>query len=242
LKGVSTSTGKSIRGRDRRRYRAARDRRRSCRRCLFLLAFAALAHAEIIDRIAVSVGSHVITQSELDREIRVTAFLNGVKPDLSPAGKRATADRMVEQQLIRDELESNRYPIPAAGEVEPELNAFKKKYYPTEEAYQKALTADGIRDKDVRDELLWQRELLLFIEIRFQPGVQVSEQEIQDYFDKVVEPAARLAHPGQPISLEDYREQIENTLTGQRADEQMDNWLEQARRRTEIIYHPEVFQ
>jgi len=65
------------------------------------------ATGEIIDRIAISVGKHVITTSNLDREIRVNAFLNESPPDFSPAGKRATAGRMVEQALVRDELEDS---------------------------------------------------------------------------------------------------------------------------------------
>src|SRR5689334_4252433 len=85
--------------------------------------------ADIIDRIAVSVGNRVITASDLDREIRVTAFLNGAKPDFSAANKRATAERMVEQKLIQRELENSRYPVPARTEVEPELEQFKKKYF-----------------------------------------------------------------------------------------------------------------
>ena len=100
----------------------------------------------------------------------------------------------------------------------------------------------GITDQDVKDVLLWQRTLLLFIEVRFRSGVQVTGQEIRDYFDKVVQPAAEAAHPGQPIALEDYRDRIEHTIAGQRDDLQMDTWLKEARSRTEIVYHEEAFQ
>ena len=92
------------------------------------------------------------------------------------------------------------------------------------------------------DELLWQRTLLQFIEIRFRPGVQVTNEEIQAYFDQVVSPAARAAHPGQPVALEDFRNQIETTLTGQRVDQEMDVWLKEARRHTDIVYHEEAFR
>jgi hypothetical protein len=206
------------------------------------LALAVLAPAEIIDRIAVSVGNRVIAESDLHREIRVAAFLDGVKPDFSPAGKRATAERMVEQALIRRELETSRYPVPSAAEVAPVLEAFKKDHFPKDEEYQRALVDYGIADQDVKDLLLWQRTLLLFIEVRFQSGVQVTGPDIQDYFDKVVKPAAEAAHPGQPIGLEDYRDQIEQTLTGQRADLEMSTWLKEARNQTEIVFHDEVFQ
>jgi hypothetical protein len=207
-----------------------------------VLAFALLSRAEIIDRIAVSVGSRVIAESGLDREIRVAAFLDGVKPDFSPAAKRATAQRMVEQVLIRRELEVSRYPVPSAAEVAPVLAAFQKERFPNDGEYQRALADYGIADGDVKDLLLWQRTLLLFIEVRFQSGVQVTGQDIQDYFDKVVKPAAEAAHPGQPIGLEDYRDRIQQTLTGQRADREMDAWLKEARNRTQIVFHEEVFQ
>jgi len=211
---------------------------------MLMLASAAAygAGADIIDRIAVSVGNRVITTSDLDREIRVTAFLNGVKPDLSAANKRKTLDRMVEQKLIRNELENARYPVPSPADVEPELAEFRNKFYPNAADFQRALTAAGIGEQDLRDELVWQRTLLLFIEVRFRPGVQVSEQEIQAYFDSTVEPAARLAHPGETPKLADYHDQIEETLIGKKVDQALDTWLQAARRRTEIVYHPEAIQ
>ncbi len=206
------------------------------------LAAVAFLRADIIDRIAVSVGNRVITTSDLDREIRVTAFLNGVKPDFTNTGKRATVERMVEQKLIHNELENARYPVPAAAEVEPELSQFKARFFPDDAAYRQAMAAAGITEQDVKNELLWQRTLLLFIDIRFRPGVQVTDQEIQDYFDKTVAPAARLAHPNQTPKLADYRDQIEQTLIGQKVDSDMDTWLQAARRRTQIVYHQEAIQ
>jgi len=220
----------------------ARKRACWCLPALFLLLASLPGNAEIIDRIAVSVGDRVITTSDLTREIRVTAFLNGVKPDFSPAAKRATADRMVEQKLVQKELESSRFPTPQPEDVLPALDEFKKRFYPTEADYERGLEEYGIADQDVRNALLWQRTLLEFVEVRFRPSVQVTDQQIQDYFEKTVVPAARVAHPSEPVSLADYRDQIEKTLTGQREDEEMDSWLREARRRTEIIYHDEALQ
>jgi len=198
--------------------------------------------AEIIDRIAVSVGERVITTSDLDREIRVTAFLNGVKPDFSPAAKRAAVDRMVEQKLVERELQSSRYPTPQPGDVLPALEDFQKRFYPAPGSFEKALAEDGVTGADVRNELLWQRTLLEFVEVRFSTGVQVTDQQIADYFDQVVAPAARAAHPGQPVSLADYRGQIERTLAGRQEDTELDNWLKEARRRAEIVYHEEALR
>jgi hypothetical protein len=200
-----------------------------------LAAIALAARAEIIDRIAVSVGNSIITTSDLDIEIRVTAALNGVQPDFSSANRRATADRLVEQKLIRRELDLTKYMLPDASVAQPRFDEFRK-------AHPDALAAYGITEQQIRDALLWQLTLLRFIEVRFRPGIQVSDQDIAEYFDKVVKPAAQTAHPGEPVSLEDYRSQIEETLTGQRTDQEVDTWLKDGRKRTDIVFHAEVFQ
>jgi hypothetical protein len=70
----------------------------------------------------------------------------------------------------------------------------------------------------------------------------VSEQDIEDYFHKTVEPAAEAAHPGQPVTLDEYRDQIQEKLTGEQVDKQMTAWLANARQRSEVVVHPEAFQ
>jgi peptidyl-prolyl cis-trans isomerase SurA len=198
--------------------------------------------AVIIDRVAASVGNRVITASGVDRQIRVTAFQDGVKPDFSPAARRATAERMVEQKLIERELSNSRYPLPDPAELLPAIDQFRKDHFKDEPDFERALAEDGITLQDFKDLLLWQRTLLLFIEVRFESGAQITDREIQDYFEKTVKPAAQLAHPGQLVDLDDYRDQIEQTIAGKRADQQLDTWLKEARKRVEIVYHDEVFK
>ena len=210
----------------------------SCAACAALVP----ARAEIIDRIAVSVGSGVITESDIDREIRVTAFLNLAKRDFTPAGKRATAERMVDQRLVRRELEISRYPVPDLAEIQPALEQFQKEHFQSAAEFQRALAAYGLTEDDVNRQLLWQITFLRFIDVRFRPGVQVSAEEIQDYFDRVVKPAAQAAQPGQPVTLEDFESQIESKLAGQLVDRAVDNWLQEVRRSTDIQYREEAFR
>lgn len=217
----------------------------SCRRLCSgatVLLLASVLPAEIVDRIAVSVGNRVITASDLDRQVRVSAFLNGAKPDLSATAKRAMAERMVEQTLIRRELETSRYPVPEIEAVEPAYQAFRDQHYPDAAQYARALAEAGLTEQDLKDELLWARAFTLFLDMRFRPGIQVTDEEIQQYFDKVVAPLARQAHPDQPVNLDDYRHDIELKLAGERADQEMDKWLAEERRRTEVVFQEEVFK
>ena len=205
-------------------------------------ALAAAAPADIVDRIAASVGNRVITKTDVEREIRVAAFQDAVKPDLGPEHKQAVLQAMIEQKLIQRELENSRYPLPEAAELAPAIEKFKKEHFKDDADYQHSLAEYGITEQDFTSELLWQRTLLLFIEVRFESGVQLTEQDITDYFEKTVKPAAEKAHPGVPVLLEDFRSQIEEKLAGERANRQLDTWLSEARKRTDITIHPEALQ
>ncbi|HMJ62713.1 MAG TPA: hypothetical protein VK493_13165, partial [Bryobacteraceae bacterium] len=73
--------------------------------------------AGIVDRLVVVVGQQTITQLQLDEEIRVTALLNHRPIARDVETRRAAADRLVEQLLIRREMEQSRYPLPDEQDV-----------------------------------------------------------------------------------------------------------------------------
>jgi hypothetical protein len=199
--------------------------------CLFTM----LAPAEIIDRIAVAVDHRVITESEIRRQIRITAFLNGEEPDFSAANKRLTADRLVEQMLIRRELEMRHY---AASEINTNaVSGQLQERFNDTNSYNQALAKYGITDSDVRNALEWQATLLEFIDLRFRPGVQVPEADIRDYYNQQAE-----FNPGKLPPFEEAREEVEEILTARHVDNALDRWLGQARTRTTVRYMQEVFQ
>jgi hypothetical protein len=210
------------------------------RATLALITFA--LSAEVVDRIAASVDSTVITQSEVERQIRVAAFQDGVKPDLSAQHKQTTLQAMIDQKLIQRDLQNSRYPLPDPAELNPVIEQFKREHYKSEAEYRQNLAEYGISDQDLRDLLLWQKTLLSFIEVRFESSALLTEQEISDYFEKIVKPAAQVAHPGQPVQLEAYRDQIEKKLAAERADRQLETWLNGARRRAQIVVHQEAIK
>jgi hypothetical protein len=206
------------------------------------LFFAVSMSAEVVDRIAASVDNHVIAKSDIELQIRVAAFQGGDKPDLSPKHKREVLESMIDQKLIQRDLENSRYPLPDPAELDPAIEQFKSEHYPDPGAYEKALASYGITDADLRGLLLWERTLNSFIDVRFTSTTQVTDQQISEYFESTVKPAAELAHPGQQVRLEDYHDQIEKKLSADRANAQMETWLNGARRRAQIVVHEEALQ
>jgi hypothetical protein len=208
---------------------------------ILYIALCVLAgRTEIIDRVAVVVGKRVITESEILREVRLTAFLNGTPIDLSAASRRKTAERLVEQRLIRNEMESNLYPIPAPDAVEQMAKDVQSKF-PSRERYQQELQRAGISEEDLNAHLLRQLITLRFIEFRFRPGVQVGEEELNKYFNERFAPKLKKAHPETEFSLDDYRAQVEQAVLGEIVDKASDAWLKAAREHTRIEFRAAAF-
>jgi hypothetical protein len=208
-----------------------------------VLQFALLccvSDAEVIDRIAATIGNRPIMQSQLLEELRVTAFLNGEKPDLSPANRRRTAMRMVEQSLFRREMEFAHFAEPEGAQIEEALKAVKGRFGGAAE-FERELKAYGIGAGALGPALERQMALLRFIELRFRPQVQVAETEARKYYETVVVPEyARKRLP--PPPFEEARGQCEEALIQQLVDKRVEAWLEEVKGRTRIRYTEEAFQ
>jgi len=209
---------------------------------LALLLASAAGRSEIIDRVAVTVGNQVITENQMVRELRLAAFLNGDSIDFSSSARRKAADRLIEQMFIRNEIDAGAYAPPSATDVEPILKQVQTQRFHTPQEYHAALEKYRISEENLKTYLLWQLTLLRFIDIRFRSGIQISEQDIRQYFNKELPQLEKKAGPGAKISLETLRDKIQERLVDERIDRQIDEWLNQLRKRTRIDYYPEAFQ
>jgi len=198
------------------------------------------ARGEIIDRIAVSVGNQVITQDQIGEEIRVTAFLNHEKPDMSPVQKRRAAERLVEQTLIRREIDLSKYPLPPMSDAEQSLEKIQAQFG-SEAAFDEALQKCGVTEKALLSHLWWQLAVLHFIDYRFRPGVQVKDADVEAFYDAQVEKWKQQGVDPIP-SLDDSRAKIEEILEQQRIDQALDRWLGDTRTQVEIRYHSGAFE
>ncbi len=209
--------------------------------CGFLSFGAAGAErSAIIDRIAVVAGSQVITATQIEREIRITAFMNGSRPDLSPPSKRASAERLIDQDLVRQDMEISRYQAPASGEEQEQLKQVKAQAG-SEERFRGKLREYGITEQDLRQHMLWQLTFLRFIDMRFRPGTQVQDDDVRAYFKKEILPKLP-SQADQDAEYENYRDRIEKKLEGALVDQALDAWLKETRDHTRIEFRKEAFE
>lgn len=200
---------------------------------LVAAAFACL-QGEIVDRIAVTVDKKVITEGELDEELRVTALLNHepVKRDLEQ--RKAAADRLIEQTLISKEMELSRYTLPSPQDVSAYYDEVVKQYGGPAELEQALVRYSVSKDVLLRH-LRFQLTTLRFLSDRFQPEIDVSDKEIADAYQKKIA-EWKQTHTGIPPSLEESRETIKKSIIDGREDTAFSKWLEESRKQVQITY------
>jgi hypothetical protein len=123
----------------------------------------------VLDRIAATVGKHVITESEVIEEIRIAAFLNCQSPDFSPASRRDAAGRLVDQELLREQMQLTGFPVPPDGAAKL-LDEITRRY-PNEAEFERALARDGITLDQLKSHLAWQIAVLKFTDYLFRPNI-----------------------------------------------------------------------
>src|ERR1051326_1148303 len=183
-----------------------------CATAAALLCLAA-PRASVVDRIAVTVAQDAITESEVLEEIRVTSFLNNEPLDFSPTARRAAAERLVDQYLIRHELSTGNYPKPDTARADQMLAEFQKQHFRSSAELDQKLKEYGITATDLKEHLLFQAAAIQFTDLRFSSGP----------------------------SNEADRAAPEATAAPN-VDEQLDSWLKAIRGQTRIEFKKEAFQ
>jgi len=206
-----------------------------------LFACCLSATGVVIDRIAVIVDKHAIKTSDIDRDLRVTQFLNRESLDLKVEAKRKAAERLIDQTVIREEMEKGGYARSNAAEVDGMVKQMLTQRFGGQGArLQGELAHYGLTEAQLRLQLQWQLDVLKFIDERFRPAVLVTDDEIRAYYDEHKSDLER-----QFPQLKTYdamAPKIRASLEGERLNGNFDQWVAAARKRDRIVYRQEAFQ
>jgi len=187
-----------------------------------ILLIGVAASAAVVDRIAVVVGTHVFTETEVEREVRLTQFQNNAPLDLSAKARRDAADRLVDQQLIREDMQGAGYQQPTEAQAGELLADFQQSHYRTQAEFDAALAKYGITPAELKQQLVWEQTAIQFTQLRFAnieaPTVSESAERAQ--------PGAAAPAPAKAPTI----------------DEQLDAWLKEARTNTKVQFKKEAFQ
>jgi hypothetical protein len=200
-----------------------------------------LAAGEVVDQVLVSVGLQVITGSAVRRQEKLDAFFAGKAP--APAARRAIAERLVDQALVRREVELSRFVPPSMAETQAQAARVRAEMKLSEAAFAAALKKAGISEEAFLEEVRWQITLFRFIDFRFRPAVQVSDDEVRTYYEGDFLTALRESAPGQEAPpLEEVRGRIAAVVTERKLQDAIAAWIEQSRQQVKIRWHEEALK
>jgi hypothetical protein len=205
---------------------------------LFLLGSAILP-AVVVDRISVVIGNSIVKHSDIDRDMRVTEFLNGQPLNLDAVSRKAATSRLIDQVFIRREIKVGDYPEASPKQAENELEAIRKERFRTDEAFQQTLRRYGLNSLELKSQFQWQLTVLQFVDARFRPAAYVSDAEIEKYYR---DHAPALKRQTGKSSLSDLREDITNIIAGEKVNKLFFAWLDEQRKENKITYLEEGLQ
>lgn len=204
----------------------------------FLCAFAPMCSAQqVVDKMVATVNAGVktdlITYSDLLWQLALqpnTPLDNPTSEDLNRALRL-----LIDQRLILQEAEKIPTIVPTQKEITDARDELARNF-PSPLEFQQRLQRVGMTSEKL-DEIVEQRlKMEKYLDFRFRNFVVISQKEIADYYGQVYTPRFRTRFPGRIVpTLEQVRDEIEQSLKEAKIESDTDAFLDTARERAEIV-------
>ena len=208
---------------------------------LFLLMTASAAHAgDIVDRIVATVNGHIILQSDWEDALHYEAFVAGQSSaPLSSADRKAAFDQLIDQELLRQQIRSADFQHASDAEVSARIQEIRRQYPGAESdsGWNAALIRYGVTEKQLKNRVALQLDLLRLVDARLRPTVQIDSKSIESYYNQELLPQLRQAR-AQQIPLAQASPKIKELLTQRKIDQLLTAWLQTLRTGSEIRTQP----
>jgi len=204
--------------------------------CLVLVGYGLLTTAEVIERIVATVNRHAILQSEWDEAVAFECLMNG-RPlrEVTAVGRIQTLDRLIDQELILEQMRSSSFVPATADEVTAHVRELRQSVpsWRSDEGWRSALAGYGLSQEDVEERTAVQVNLSRYLDQRFRPGIHIERGAMEEYYRTKLLPEMHASGwPDKPF--DQLAPKIEQLLTEQRISELQDDWLRSLRLQADI--------
>jgi peptidyl-prolyl cis-trans isomerase SurA len=201
-----------------------------------LMAPSALWAGDVLDRIVATVNGHIILQSDWDDALRCQAFEDGRALDqLPPSEHKAALDRLIDQELLREQIHSATFQHASEQEVAQRIEDIRREYpeAATPQGWQALLSRNGLTEQDLKEHVAQQIDLMRLVDARLRPKVSVDSKSIESYYNQQLLPQLRQSG-AKEVPLAEVTPKIKELLTQQRMNELLVAWLQNLRSGSEI--------
>jgi hypothetical protein len=201
-----------------------------------LLLFAApfLRAGEVLDRIVVTVNGPPILQSDWQEEVRYESFVAGrALQSVTPQDRKGALDRLIEQELLREQMTPAESKAVSPEEVEKQFEALKSDYARDHRgvSWNESVASYHLTEADIKGHIALEFTQLRLVDAHLRPSVQVDDTEVAAYYKEHFAPPAA---GGQQISLQQATPKIRELLTQQWMNDLLSSWLESLHSQAQI--------
>lgn len=194
------------------------------------------ASAEVIDRIVATVNGHIILQSDWDDALRYEAFSSG-RPleSLGAEDCKAALDRLIDQELLREQLRSPGSQHASGEEVTKRIAEIRKQYpsATSDTGWRAALQSYRLTEEELRRRVALELDLMSLVDSRLRPSVSIDSKSIESYYQAELLPQLRQSG-GQNVPLAEVSGKIKELLTQKKITQLLTAWLRNLRAGSEI--------
>jgi hypothetical protein len=205
-------------------------------RFIVLLGIALPARGgDVLDRIVATVNNHIILESEWHDAVRYEAFVAGRAFDhLQAAEFKAALDRLIDQELLREQMRSLAFPHASSEDVEKRIQEIRKLYpgAESEAGWQAALRRYGLSESELHRRVALQVDLMDLVDARLRPNVVIDSKSIESYYHQELLP--QLRQSGAQPALAEVTPKIKELLTQQKMNQMLVAWLQDLRSGSQI--------
>lgn len=197
--------------------------------------FGSSLYAQVVtDKMVASInGRELITYSDLVWQLALQP--NTPIEGLRPEALQSALQLVIDQRLIAQEAER----LPTISPSDEEINnavAELIKRFPSEAEFRRRLELVGLTADRLRQIMRQRLEIEKYLDFRFRSFTVVTPEEVASYYRDVYVPRFRRLRPGLVVpTLEEVRNEIERDLMEDKVAAQMNEFLDQARARADVV-------
>ena len=182
---------------------------------------------EVIDRVVARIENDVILLSDIRLLSHYQLLVEGKTESDSEI-----LERLIDQWIVRNEANVARTPLPSGPDIDRAMQRLIQGFS-SQQDFEARRKLAGLTEADVRRITADQLFLNSYLDSRFRPTVQISEQAIQDFYKNSLLPRAQ-ARGATPPAFDTAHDFIQEALVQRGINEQADKWLKESHARLRV--------
>ncbi len=193
-----------------------------------------------VDRVVAIVNGDLILDSDVDLERRFAALLPYGEAS-GPYNRDAAIERLINRDLILQQMRlqqggeiTQEAAVLDLNEVRKSIPACREYHCETKDGWERFLATEGFTAESLASMWRQRMEVLAFIELRFRMGIMISQDEIQQYYQKTLLPQYA-ALQVTPPPLKEIANRIQQVLLEEQVSNLLDDWLKSLRAQGTVV-------